>query len=187
MSGSLFALAILLAAPPQDADGEPTPYTGAFRGVQLGAGPVVADAPGIGFSLGVRASSVIHLADIELEYRLASPSGVDATQHQVVLAGQLHPLLLFLLTNNRWGATLASVFVRVGVGPTLTTTGRSQRFGVSWDWGVGFDVPLTSPDAGSSFWLGALYDRSCAIGEDPFEQGTVSYVLLRVGYRLNGL
>lgn len=186
MPGS-WLLLVALAAPPAEPEPAGEPYTGAFRAVQLGAGPVIADGVGLGFSVGVRASSVIHLADLELEYRLTSLPDEGLTQHQLALAGQLHPLFLFLLTNNRWGATLASLFVRLAIGPTYTSVGHREEFEVAWDWGVGLDVPLTSPDDGTSFWLGGLFTRSCVIGEDPFEQGTSSFVLLRLGYRLNGL
>ena len=56
-----------------------------------------------------------------------------------------------------------------------------------WDWGVGFDLPVTDPDDGRSLWLGLEYLRTSALEETPVNRPVLQDVLLRVGWRVNVL
>ncbi|MCB9548993.1 MAG: hypothetical protein H6706_24590 [Myxococcales bacterium] len=156
-------------------------YTGAFRGLLVGGG-AVAEGPGLAFTLGARASSVLHLADVEARYQL---SDVEAgTTHQGYVTAHLHPLFLFLLANNRLGWALGSLSLRLGGGPAYRA---GEGTGLVWEWGGGFDVPLTAPDAGRSFWLGASVTRTSDLAYEVLDGEVATHLLLRLEYRLNDL
>lgn len=167
---------------------EPPRYSGAFRGLVLGGGPAFLDgAHGVAASLSARLSTVLHLADLELGYHLLHVPEGDATAHRLALSAQLHPLFPFLLLDGGLNAVLASLYVRLGIGPSLTRAADGDYgVGATWDWGVGVDAPIAGLEAGASFWLGALYLRSAALDEGPLADETVQQVHLRVGYRLHG-
>ncbi|MEZ4474307.1 MAG: hypothetical protein R3F60_26680 [bacterium] len=156
-------------------------YTGAFRGLLVGVGGVV-ETTGFAFALGGRASSVLHLADVEARYQLSEVQAGRA--HQAYVTAHLHPLFLFLLANNRLGWALGSLSLRLGGGPAWRA---DEGTGLVWEWGGGFDVPLTAPDAGQSLWLGAALTRTSDLAYRVLDEEVATHLLLRLEYRLNDL
>ena len=155
-------------------------YTGAYLGVFAGGGLAIAEGlVGSGATVGARASTVLHLADVEARYQLAA--GPTATTHQGLVSVHLHPLFLFLLANNRLGATLGSLSLELGGGPASGPGG----FGLVWVWGGGVQVPLTEPDAGQSLWLGGVVTRTSDLAYEALG-GVTTHLLLRLEYRHNG-
>ncbi len=167
---------------------EPQRFSGAFRGIEAGAGPAFAGGEtGVGVGVAGRVSTVLHLADVALAFDAIDVPEADLTAHRLGVGLQLHPLFFFLLTGDSLGATLASLHLRVGFAPTLSSAGDDWDVGATWDWGVGLDVPLAGLGAGASWWLGAQYLRTRALDDGPLEDGIAQHVLLRIGYRLHGL
>lgn len=161
---------LALAAP------KPPLYTGAYLGVLAGGGLAIAEGEaGVGAVAGVRASTVLHLADVEARYQLASET------HQGLVSVHLHPLFLFLLANSRLGATLGSLSLELGGGPASGPGG----FGLVWVWGGGVQVPLTEPDEGQSLWLGGAVTRTSNLAYEALG-GVTTHLLLRLEYRHNG-
>jgi len=164
-------------------EGPPRLYTGAYLGALAGAG-VASDAGEVGWSgtVGVRASSVLHLADVEARYQV---DGVATDRaHQGMLAMHLHPLFLFLLANNTLGATLGSLAVEVAAGPAWSERNGS---GLLWSWGGSFEVPLTPPDAGQSLWLGSSVTFSHDLAYSALAGEVTNRLIFRLEYRHNGL
>lgn len=153
-------------------------YTGAYLGLLAGGGFALHDgdvAPGA--VVGARASTVLHLADVEARYQMA------AAEHHGVVSVHLHPLFLFLLANNRLGATLGSLSLELGGGPAWSDAGG---FGLAWVWGGGVQVPLTEPDAGQSWWLGGALTRTSDLAYEALRGEVTTHLLLRLEYRRNG-
>lgn len=135
----------------------------------------------MGLDLGLRASSVLQVADLAARYELSTAG--DAQQHRVMASAQLHPFFMFMLGSSRVWLTLASVYVRLGLGGGYLTQGPGAT-GL-WDWGAGLDTPVTEPDAGRSLWLGFEYRRTSGLDSDPFGDTPLQTFLLRIGWRFN--
>ena len=175
-------LVLTLASP---ANGAPPPrFTGAFRGIEVGYGGAFGATDGHALSLTARAASVLHLADVALTYR---PIVRETTAHHVGVAARLHPFFLFLLANNRWGATIGAFYLELGIG------GRAQGddLRATWQWGTGIDIPLVGDLDDNGLWLGAELVRLCSFTDPPNvergEQDAITAVSLRLGWRFNGL
>lgn len=156
----------------------PPLFTGAFRGVEAGVGPAFGDSDGWALEVGARASTVLHLADVVLNWRLTT---ADQPIHFLSGGMRLHPLFLFLLANNRFGATIGSLYGELGAGARFGDVTRP-----TWHWGVGGDVPLSALDAGG-WWIGGALIQTRSFTESDSEDAVVNLVSLRLGYRLNGL
>ena len=120
-----------------------------------------------------RLSTVLHLWDTDLEYRLEG-GGI----HRVCVGARVHPLFLFLLERSPWAQLLGALHVRAAgggiAGRTVAPVGSL---------GGGVDVPLTEDDAGHSGWLGLSVDHtwtSAAVGAEGWAGQ------LRLGLRFNG-
>lgn len=172
----MLLIALLQAAPIEPPAPRPALFTGAFRGVEVGSGFVLGD--GWGLDVGARASTVLHLADVTLNWRMAA---ADSTTHFAAAGMRLHPLFLFLLANNRFGATIGSLYGEVGAGARFGATPRA-----TWHWGLGWDLPLSALDAGG-WWLGGGLIQTRSFTESDTEDDVTTFVSLRLGYRLNGL
>ena len=164
---------------------EPPPrFTGAFRGIEAGYGAVFGETDGQGISLAGRAASVLHLADVALTYRATLR---EAAAHHLSVAARLHPFFLFLLANNRWGATIGAFYLELGVG------GRAagDDLAATWQWGAGIDVPLVRHLDDNGLWLGAELLRICSFSDaravGGIEQAAFTAVSVRLGWRFNGL
>jgi hypothetical protein len=184
----LTGLLVAPAAVAQQVPVEPQRYSGAFRGLEAGAGPAFAGgATGLGVSVAARFSTVLHLADVTLAFDATDIPDADLTVNRLGAGLQLHPLSFFLLKGDGLGAALASLYLRAGFAPSLATAGGDWEPGATWDWGVGLDVPLAGLDAGASWWIGAQYLRTHALDDGPLEDGVLQNVHLRIGYRSHGL
>ncbi len=178
-------LPLLLAAP---AAAAPAPtYTGEFQALQVGAGPAFASAgPGVTFDVSARASTVLHLADVELGYRYAD-IGDGPRTHGLQAGLHVHPLFLFLLGNDTLAATLASFYVRVGAGGFVgRDAAGDDAADLSWELAGGFDLPLAPLPERPMWWLGLQVGRAWAFGPDPFEGEGLTFVSLRVALRRDG-
>jgi hypothetical protein len=167
-----------LLAPPVTVP--PPRYTGSFYALEAAGGLGRSDARnGLSVDLGVRASSVLQMADIAARYELLRVD--DASLHAGVVSAQFHPFFMFMLGADRLWTTLASVYLRLGLGGGHAT---HAGFTGLWDWGAGLDTPITEPDAGSSLWLGFEYRRTSFLDTsgDPLQS-----FLLRAGWRFNAL
>ncbi|MGK0358984.1 MAG: hypothetical protein ACI9U2_001279 [Bradymonadia bacterium] len=179
-------LILTLAAPPATprVHTPPPRFTGAFRGVEAGYGGAFGAADGHALSLTARAASVLYLADVAVSYR---PVLRTTTAHHLGVAARLHPFFLFLLANNPWGATIGGFYLEVGVGGVL----QDDAGAATWQWGAGIDVPLVGHLDQNGLWLGAEMIRICSFTDtataDGAEQGGVTVVSLRLGWRFNGL
>jgi hypothetical protein len=93
-----------------------------------------------------------------------------------------------MLTGEGLWQSLAAVYVRLGLGAGIEqrSAGGSSAL-MLWDWGAGFDLPVTDPDAGRSLWLGLEYLRTSALEDAPVNRPVLQDVLLRVGWRINVL
>lgn len=178
----ILTLASPTAAPPVLPP--PPRFTGAFRGVEAGYGGALGATDGHALSLTARAASVLYLADVAVSYRSVLR---DTAAHHLGVAARLHPFFLFLLANNRWGATIGGFYLEVGVGGVL----QDDAGAATWQWGAGIDVPLVSDLDQNGLWLGAEMVRICSFTDpataDRTEQGDVTAVSLRLGWRFNGL
>jgi hypothetical protein len=160
----------------------PPRYTGAFYAVEAAGGLARLEedhAPA--FDIGLRASSVLQMADVAARYELSTVA--DEAQHRLMFSAQLHPFFIFLLGSDRLFTTLASVYVRLGLGGGWLSGGPGGA--VLWDWGAGLDTPLTEPDAGSSLWLGAEYRRTSTLDDESIGAPPLQSFVLRLGYRFN--
>jgi hypothetical protein len=100
----------------------------------------------------------------------------------------LYPFFFFMLTGEGLWQSLAAVYVRLGLGGGVEQRARADANALMlWDWGVGFDLPITDPDDGRSLWLGLEYLRTSALEETPVNRPVLQDVLLRVGWRVNVL
>ncbi len=181
---------LLLAAPPSapgTAAALPPPlFTGAFYGVEASGGLAFADGEiGPSATMGVRAASVLQAADLAARYSLLKPG--EATGHAVMVSAQLHPFFMFMLGSDRLWTTLASTYVRLGLGGAYITGGADDGLAGLWDWGAGLDAPLTDPDAGQSLWLGFEYRRLSALDGAPLGRRPVQSIELRLGWRFNAI
>jgi hypothetical protein len=131
--------------------------------------------------LGVRASSVLQMADLAARYELSTVA--DASQHRLMASAQLHPFFIFMLGPDRLFTTLASVYLRLGLGGGWLSGGPGAA--AFWDWGAGVDTPLTEPDAGDSLWLGFEYRRTSTLDDDALGDPPLQTFVLRLGYRFN--
>jgi hypothetical protein len=160
----------------------PPRYTGAFYAIEAAGGLVRFEgdnAPGV--DVGVRASSVLQMADLAARYELSTAA--DEAQHRLMASAQLHPFFVFMLGSDRLFTTLASVYLRLGLGGGWLTGGAGGA--VLWDWGAGLDTPLTEPDAGQSLWLGFEYRRTSTLDDETFGAPPLQTFVLRLGYRFN--
>lgn len=174
-----------LLAPPVSVP--PPLYTGSFYAVEAAGGVTRLDGRNSGgLDVGLRASSVLQMADVAARYELAMLP--DAELHGLAVSAQFHPFFMFMLGSDRLWTTLASIYLRLGLGGAYVTGGSG--FAGIWDWGAGLDTPLTDPDAGHSLWLGFEYRRTslldppgdAAVGDDP-----VQSFVFRAGWRFNAL
>lgn len=172
--GALGAVCVVSGAHAQD---RPR-FTGAFRGLEAGGGAVFGEPNGAVFQAGARAASVLNLADVALTWRGVQADGMT---HHVGAAMRLHPLFLFLLANNRLGATLGALYAELGLGARL-----NNGLAATWQWGVGGDVPLSPLDEGG-WWIGGEIVRLCSFASSETEEAAQILVSLRLGYRFNGL
>ncbi len=175
-------LPLFLAAP-----APPPTYTGEFQALQVGAGPAFSGAgAGATFDLSARASTVLHLADLELGYRYADIAD-GARTHGLQAGLHVHPLFLFLLGNDTLAATLASFYVRVGAGGFVGRDGDDEDAAdLSWELAGGCDLPLAPLPDRPRWWLGLQVGRAWAFGRDPFEGEGLTFVSLRVALRRDG-
>jgi len=88
-----------------------------------------------------------------------------------------------MLGSDRLFTTLASVYVRLGLGGGWLTGGSGGA--ALWDWGAGLDTPLTEPDAGHSLWLGFEYRRTSTLDDPTLGDPPLQTLVLRLGYRFN--
>ena len=174
-------LAWSLATPPV---ASPPRFTGAFRGIEVGFGGVFGATDGQSVSLSGRAASVVYLADVALTYRAAIR---ESTAHHLSVAARLHPFFLFLLANNRWGATIGAFYLELGVGGLA----QAGDLAATWQWGTGIDVPLVGDLDQDGLWLGAELVRTCSFtgarAVEAVEEDAITAVSLRLGWRFNGL
>jgi hypothetical protein len=186
--GALSAVCVLLAFSDSAAGTLPPPrYTGAYWGLEAGAGLARApDDDSLHLRLGARFSSLLQVGDLAVQYGL---SGVDGGQlHRATVSGQLHPFFFFMLTGEGLWQSLAAVYVRLGLGAGVEQRADGDATALMlWDWGAGFDLPVTEPDDGRSLWLGLEYLRTSGLDEDPVNRPVLQDVLLRVGWRINVL
>lgn len=182
----------LLGPSVDDAPPAPTPpprYSGAFIGVEAGSGLAFStdgrEEAGFSARLALRASTVLQLADVNLGFDHERFEGPVA--YRLSLATQLHPMFLFMLGNDRLWMSLASIYLRLGLGASFLRGRGVDDWGGSWDWGVGLDVPLFDPDAGQSLWLGAEYRRTSLLDPPPGHAEPGQTTSLRLGWRVNAL
>ena len=165
----------------------PPLYTGSFYALETGGSLSRAHGQSAGgLDLGLRASSVLHMADVAVRYEFTNLP--DSAFHGLAASAQLHPFFMFMLGSDRLWTTLASVYLRLGLGAAYLTGGTG--FGGLWDWGAGLDTPVTDPDAGQSLWLGFEYRRTSLLdppGGDPLGDSVLQSFILRAGWRFNAL
>jgi hypothetical protein len=166
------------------ADLPPPRFSGSYWGVEAGAGWTASS--GLNARAGVRAASLLQIADAALQY--AASSGRDGQLHRGTLSAQVHPFFFFMLTGEGLWQALAGIYVRTGVGVGgYATAGRPLEAVGTLDWGVGLDAPLTPPDAGRSVWLGLEYLRTSALGDAQPWETPIQDLTLRVSWRVNVL
>lgn len=180
----LASILILSLASPSGSPPAPTRFTGAFRGLEAEAGVALGATDGQVIGLTGRAASVLHLADVALSYRAIIRG---QTQHHLGVAARLHPFFLFLLANNRWGATIGAFYLELGVGGVA----REPGLAATWQWGAGVDVPLMADLDQDGLWAGVgmyrLYQFGGDAADGDAEQDAITAVSLRLGWRFNGL
>ena len=188
MRRALPTACVLLAWSACAAENLPPPrYTGAYWGLEAGGGLArTPDYDALHLRLGARFSSLLQVGDLAVQYGL---SGLQGGQlHRAMVSGQLHPFFFFMLTGEGLWQSLAAVYVRLGLGGGVEQRAAADAHALMlWDWGVGFDLPVTDPDDGRSLWLGLEYLRTSALEETPVNRPVLQDVLLRVGWRVNVL
>ena len=176
-----------------------THYQGAYWSLQGHAGYTMGLEPdqsleaGPTLGLSLRLASIISLADIQLSalgssYQATFNTGdEDVLRLSLGLQAHLHPFFLLTLNDSYWETWLAGIYISLGADLDLTRIGEASiepDFG--WHVGLGTDLPLTSLENESSFWLGLglrlkfLDVRSPAGNEINFNETTI---YLTVGYR----
>lgn len=151
--------------PREPINSQSTSFTGSFTDVSARFGIAnVPDAAARNTSVdaGLRAAFPMYLLDTRLAWRFDSFAIEEGLrQHSLGVSSGLHPLYLLMLKNDWLGYAIASFYIDLGAGIKLSTleteAGTSRDPGLYWHWGLGVDVPLTSPDAGKSLWLNFLY------------------------------
>jgi len=162
----------------------PPRFSGSYWGVEAGGG--FSPGGGVNARAGLRAASLLQIADAALHY--AATRANDAELHRAALSAQVHPFFFFMLTGQGVWQAIAGLYVRggLGVGGFAAAGERLEPVGTV-DWGVGFDVPLTPPDAGRSVWLGFEYLRVSALGKSAPWETPIQDLTVRVGWRVNVL
>lgn len=162
----------------------PPRFSGSYWGLEAGAGWTASS--GLNARAGVRAASLLQIADAALQY--AASSAPEGQLHRGTLSAQVHPFFFFMLTGEGLWQALAGLYVRAGLGVGgYSGEGRPLQAVGTLDWGVGLDVPLTPPDAGRSVWLGLEYLRTSALGDAQPWETPIQDLTLRVSWRVNVL
>ncbi len=198
-----FAITALISptvsADPERAEGEdhaaqmvadaPHPFNGSFAELSARTGPLISsiDDGSLGWTadLGFRNAFPLYLGANRLAYSYGRASIEDRVVqlHGLHAALGLHPFYLALLSEGWLSHLLASMHLELGIGPRFVhlaaagdETEAMSRWGLAGSVGGGFDLPLSSPNQGKSFWINILYHRTWS---------TVNFDTIEAGERLH--
>lgn len=150
-------------------------------------------------SVSGRLAMMLQLLDTELGYRFSSydvtadGGDVQLQRHAILFDLKIHPLFLILMAGK---PSLAGIYAQAGLSaeiaradaPSLALDDTAAGVGVHV--GAGFDIPLTDPSRGSSFWLGFNYQANFVdvdLGVEALDDLDEHQFSLQLHYRDNNL
>ncbi|HRE88568.1 MAG TPA: hypothetical protein PK095_05445 [Myxococcota bacterium] len=167
-------------------------WMGAFWGVELKGSldfRLKDGEAGGGLGLGLRAATLLSLIDAELS-ALVSPFDRH-TRTRVAFELRLHPLFVRMLQRDLGSRLLAGLHVAVGVGLDHLDWGEGDEAAFAFAFGVGADIPLTTPSRGEpSLWLGLGWRmRFAGFDHAPrgLGDGDEHQVLVQLGVRFHDI
>lgn len=160
---------------PELVEEAPAPFNGSFTETSLRGGPWFAgpiDSPGGIADIGFRHSFPMYVFPHRLSFvhgRWSRDNREDTEDrfrfYQLHATVGLHPFYLALLSEGMVSHFLASLHLELGAGARWmisrpTVDERNHSLGVAGSVGVGFDLPVTNPDAGNSLWFNFVARRT---------------------------
>ena len=176
----------------------PPIYQGAYWALQVHGGYTTGpdtqqgDSGGPSVGVSVRLASIVSLADVQLTVLGSSlnvsdqGSDVDVLRLSIGAEAHLHPFFLLTLNDSYWETWLAGIYLSIGGDLDLTQIGdASLEPDAGWHVGLGTDIPLTSLNDGTSFWMGLgvrfkFLDVESSGSDIDFDETTL---VLTFGYR----
>ena len=119
-----------------------------------------------------RLSQVLNLIEGQLDYRFAAyrvahrEQDLSLDHHIIGLAVAVHPLFLINLKNHWLAYAASSLHVRAGLGLSIADLTHPTRAGddavvsFNYNFGAGFDVPISDPEVDWNAALGVHYLHS---------------------------
>jgi len=170
-------LCVVLGFVPFAHGSEPTgprsTYTGAFAGVRVETAATyplpgsAQDGLGLSAGLGGRFATIVQVLDLEGMYRFHryEVSEQVVGQHRLEVNVRLHPLLMSHLGSTRRSYIRGGVHLLGGLGVAWDRADSGDSFSPIVQLGLGFDLPLNSPDAPSGWWLGLSWRAALGFAE----------------------
>jgi hypothetical protein len=178
-------------------DGPRSSYTGAFAAPRVEAGPTYklpgSKQEGLGWSVGVggRMATIVQIFDLDTMYRFHRYRVADETvnQHRLELDIRLHPWLMSHLGSTKRSYVRGGVHVLAGLGVSWNQLATGDSWSPLFQAGLGFDLPLTSPNKGAGWWLGVSWRAAFTWVETTGREYGVAHQLLLLSfeYRIHSL